>query len=358
MAIDEQERLIKELEVALDRLNALYNQYFMGIEKLEPLVPRKDVDRKINALRKMQLRNTALRFRFQAQVQKYSTHASHWQRICRQIEEGTYKRDIMRAKSRVRRAEEAERATQALQQLDADDELSAAVDESASRDGAYDLSGFMDATLDDPFAEPSALPSAASSPRDMVSPVGAGAVDPSSRPQGVPVPARFQATKPVVPVSSKGRQLPDMGEEDFEALSGFFQESTAQAPVSPPRPSAPHSRRPAPPPPPPPPLPSDMRPGRPVPPAPPRPSASSKVRPAAPPPKSSKSASTGLTDDRIQSVYRAYMAARTKTNESTTNITVQKIAQVLRKQAANRGGDVDFQVAIRDGKAVIKTIKK
>ena len=59
------EKLVGELEIAVDRLRSLYEQYFMGIEKLEPAVPRKDVDRRIHVLRKEQIRNTALRFRFQ-----------------------------------------------------------------------------------------------------------------------------------------------------------------------------------------------------------------------------------------------------------------------------------------------------
>ena len=63
-------------------------------------MPRKDVDRRVAILRKEQIRNTALRFRFQIIIQKYNTYQSHWVRICRQIEEGTYKRDIRRANER------------------------------------------------------------------------------------------------------------------------------------------------------------------------------------------------------------------------------------------------------------------
>ena len=33
------EKLVGELEIAVDRLRSLYEQYFMGIEKLEPTVP-------------------------------------------------------------------------------------------------------------------------------------------------------------------------------------------------------------------------------------------------------------------------------------------------------------------------------
>jgi hypothetical protein len=96
----EQEIAIGELEERVDRLRNIYEQYFLGFEKLEPTVPRKDVDRRLAILRKEQIRNTAMRFRFQVVMQKYNTYAMHWIRICRQIEEGTYKRHIRKAKAR------------------------------------------------------------------------------------------------------------------------------------------------------------------------------------------------------------------------------------------------------------------
>ena len=36
----ELENLVTELELRVDRLRSLFEQYFMGIEKLEPGVPR------------------------------------------------------------------------------------------------------------------------------------------------------------------------------------------------------------------------------------------------------------------------------------------------------------------------------
>ena len=35
--------LVGELETRMERLRALYDMYFMGIERIEPLVPKKDV---------------------------------------------------------------------------------------------------------------------------------------------------------------------------------------------------------------------------------------------------------------------------------------------------------------------------
>ena len=98
---------LSELEERVDRLRALYEQYFMGYEKLEPSVPRKDVDRRFTVLRKMQIRNTALRFKFNVIQQKFNTYAMYWTRVCRQIEEGTFKRHIQKAKRRFGSDDEA-----------------------------------------------------------------------------------------------------------------------------------------------------------------------------------------------------------------------------------------------------------
>src|ERR1700733_6475718 len=92
--------LVGELETRLDRLRSLYDQYFMGIERLEPLVPRKDVERRMAILRKEQIRNTGLRFKFQTLTQRFNTYQTYWIRISRQIEQGTYRRDVMRATAR------------------------------------------------------------------------------------------------------------------------------------------------------------------------------------------------------------------------------------------------------------------
>jgi hypothetical protein len=100
MDSQEYERQLNDLENKLDRLRALYDQYFTGIERLEPLIPKKDLDRRIAALRRVKLRNTGLRFRTQMLIQKYTTYQTYWKRVARQIEEGTYRRDVMRARQR------------------------------------------------------------------------------------------------------------------------------------------------------------------------------------------------------------------------------------------------------------------
>src|SRR5690349_12589674 len=69
----------------------------MGLEKIEPAVARKDVDRRIYVLRREKIRNTGKRFKLQTIIQRYNTFQQYWQRICREIENGTYKRHLLRA---------------------------------------------------------------------------------------------------------------------------------------------------------------------------------------------------------------------------------------------------------------------
>ncbi len=69
----------------------------MGIEKIPPAVVHKDVERRIYLLRREQIRNTAKRFKLQTTIQRYNTFQQYWQRVLREIENGTYKRHVLRA---------------------------------------------------------------------------------------------------------------------------------------------------------------------------------------------------------------------------------------------------------------------
>ena len=96
----EVERALEDIDNRMERLRALYEQYFLGIERLEPLVPRKDLERRPALLRREQIRNTALRFKFQTLVQRYNSYQQYWNRVARDIDNGTYHRDVLRAAAR------------------------------------------------------------------------------------------------------------------------------------------------------------------------------------------------------------------------------------------------------------------
>lgn len=128
MTPKEFEIMLSDAEIQLSRVKHLYEQWFQGIERIEPQIPRKRFDRTLHALRKEQPRNTALRFRFQTLIQRYTTLQTYWRRIGRQIEEGTYRRDLLRARrrreaGRAEREQERARRSSSPVQLDPDDDV-------------------------------------------------------------------------------------------------------------------------------------------------------------------------------------------------------------------------------------------
>ncbi len=83
-----------ELDTKLNKLKVDYDQYFMKILKKEPFQLREEVDRMILKYFGQPIQNTLLKFRYNTLTAKYTSLKHHWGRILRQIEEGTYERNI------------------------------------------------------------------------------------------------------------------------------------------------------------------------------------------------------------------------------------------------------------------------
>lgn len=86
--------LLDVLNKALDRVKVLYEQYFLGIQKQAPAYLHTDVERKLRDLTQLQIRNTGLRFRLATIQQKFGSYNMYWRRTLRQIENGTYARNL------------------------------------------------------------------------------------------------------------------------------------------------------------------------------------------------------------------------------------------------------------------------
>jgi hypothetical protein len=97
------ERLAEELDAIEERLAILqvsYEKYFVGIDRRPPDPERKAVSEKIRRLRTSQTKNTALRFRIQTIFTRLLTYERLWDRTLREMEEGTYRRDVFKARIR------------------------------------------------------------------------------------------------------------------------------------------------------------------------------------------------------------------------------------------------------------------
>src|SRR5205823_571733 len=68
------DQALNELEKKIERVRTLYEQYFMGIEKMEPQVARKDVTRTLLVYAQQHIRNTGQRFRFHSMQQKWNIY--------------------------------------------------------------------------------------------------------------------------------------------------------------------------------------------------------------------------------------------------------------------------------------------
>ena len=300
------ETLVNELETRTDRLRALYEQYFMGIERMPPLVPHKDVERRIQVLRKEQIRNTGVRFRFQMIIQRYNTYQSHWQRICRQIEEGTYKRDLVRAHRR--KPIEAELASSAPPPpLEPQPEVVIPEEAPTKKVALADI----DKLELDEFADLD---------RVLNAPV-----------ENLPVPPKPAAPAPPRPQWRK-----------------------IEKPAAPP---APQAAPPAPPAPAPQPKPGPP----PVPKKPPPPVPTAVAKPPAPPATAPRSPAD-ISDDRMRQLYSQYVQTRRAQNESTAAITYDAMAKSIRESSAKlrekHGKAVDFEVTVKDGKTILKPVVK
>lgn len=401
--IDEE---LDELENRLERLRALYEQYFLGIEKIEPNVPRKDVDRRIWILRRVKFRNTAKRFKFNVLTQRYNTFQQYWARICREIENGTYRRHLLKAekalgepltiaakrrKGDFARKTEEDAAAPAIEPTIEPpvDSLDAMLGlkpsrapatpttapqqrqtEAPTRPGRFQLER-LDLDIDDLIG--GGAPPISKRPPAPVGPVRAAKAPPAIEPPGPSAPpisgpsrGPVKAPPPVGPMAGARPRLP----KDF----------LPPEPSSPPLPSSPTAsgEKPKPPPLPgrkaPPPIPSraPAPPPAPVaakpPPSSPKPSnrplAPPPVRAAAPKPPAppAPSAGGGLSDARLKEIHTRLVDAKRQTNDA-KSVSLDGLAKQLRaaednlrKQHGNR--KIDFDVVIKDGKAVVKPVVK
>lgn len=325
---------ISELETRLDRLRALYEHYFMGIERIEPSVPRKDVERRVADLRKARFQSTAQRFKFQTIVQRYNTMQQHWSRICREIELGTFRRHRLKAERATASHPSTPAVRPQVQPPEGDVDLRAPLDSFVDGDfPAVELG-----TGTSPIMEEAAMAAA------QADPTGTSAAGVLRRlgNSGATLTKGLLTSLPPDLAARAGGKLPLPG----------LKRSADVAPLAAPAPIAKAA-----------PAPLAAPAPRPAPLAPPlakvSPPAPAAAPPAAAPPAATQktSASEGLSEARVRALHQAYVDARKQTNA--TSVSFEKLERSLREtesklRSSHQGRKVDFDVVIKDGKAILK----
>jgi hypothetical protein len=119
-----QEKLAEDLDAldeAMSELQVLYEKYFLGLDRRPPDQQRRKVSETMRLLKTTQVKNTGLKFRIQTMFAKLISFERMWDRTLREIEDGTYKRDLFKAKLRqARQSSEPQRGRSASPQISDD----------------------------------------------------------------------------------------------------------------------------------------------------------------------------------------------------------------------------------------------
>jgi hypothetical protein len=108
------------LEQELEELKVKYEMYFLGVEKREPNKWREELKKKVLRIKEAFTRNAALRFRLQSLHARFLSYERMWLRSVREKEEGTYHRDVFKAKLHLEvraRKEREEREARAAEEI-------------------------------------------------------------------------------------------------------------------------------------------------------------------------------------------------------------------------------------------------
>jgi hypothetical protein len=362
---------LDELETKGEQLRALYEQYFMGLERHEPAVLRRDVERRIKVLRREQIRNTAQRFKFNVLVQRYNTMQQHWARVVREIENGTYRRDVLRAAARFgdgvlgALAKKKKAKELAASAAVAKPEPSPVPEQESYELDADDL--IEDETEEAPAAPPVAAKADPAKPRlsgglSAFAATGLGAKKGDAAPPPARSPLKGDQTKPA-PEDVK-RKVAELAAQ-FSARRGGPPKPEPASPNAAPSPPTgaavsafgvldiPFGPEPSPAPEPPSTAVSTGSDAT-VPRAPARPV-------AVPKPSAPTRADGELGDQRIRQIYAKYVETKRATQESTAGVTFEKLAASLRAQAdklksAHPDKSIDYEVVVKDGKTHLKPV--
>ncbi|MEY4576661.1 MAG: hypothetical protein RL701_1364 [Pseudomonadota bacterium] len=370
--------VLTDAELRLRRLKMLYEMWFMGIERVEPATPRKELEDMLTRLRKEQVSNTAQRFRLQQLVQRHVSFSTHWRRIGKQIEEGTYQRDLVRARRRAQKGDLPKNAESELDvsyDVDIDIELDDVIADAERAADAAVVAHVVteELVMPPPTAAPALRqdsPSKSATPT-LVGKVGAprpalplGTMRAAGSTSVAPPPPPPLAARPANGNADE-RTAPDARRSHApRAISPFALPSAGSVRPKPLEPT----RAPAPPPP----LVAAAASAKPAPPAAPRPAPPAatdtdtrKPRPAptAQAPQASAAEGGAFSSSDMERIYTQYLAARARNSERTDNVKRDSLEKTIRGmlpqlQQKHLGKKIDFDVVVKDGKVALKPVSK
>ncbi|RKH70535.1 MXAN_5187 C-terminal domain-containing protein [Corallococcus aberystwythensis] len=335
----------EELEASIAELRHSYEQYFMGMERQAPIRAHEDLKKRMLRLKGAFVRSTSVKFRVQSLHNKFLTYERLWVRTIQEIEAGTYRRDLAKARRRAGTKQPGAAGERQKGVVDLTEEVT-----------DMDFEEVEELTGRRPINEPKLASEYLAEPQPAggtpfrgspaVAPVAA---QPAGAPRGTPA-GLVPPAKGIPAVAPASSGLPSIAPVGTPALGTSKLPSVT--PVVPPG-GTPAAGRPA--------VPPGMAakaPGAPAPQQPARPAAV-----AAPPRPAAAGPGGGMSDDKLRAVYDAYVTAKRRCQEDTSKLSYESVAATLRKQVPellkqHNAKAVEFKVVIKDGKASLKAVPK
>ena len=330
-----------ELDAELAELRAAYDSYFMGNDRLPPVKKHEGFKKQWMKLKGTFVRQTAAKFRIESIGQKLLTFERLWDRTIKEIEAGTYKRDLARLR---RHGGPAQKKKAPDSDFDVDEDL--------------DISDLGD---DDNLSAALAAAEAAAAVKPA-----APAIKPVA-PAITPLPPAGGVAPAITPMTPAGGVAPSVPAHTPPHGLKPLTPPIPVAPAAPPRPVGPPKISA--------PLATGVAPAL-------KPAGATGANPALKPsgaagataaakpassppsrPPAPVGAEGGLSDTKVKAIYDAYVMAKKRCGEDTRAVTLDSVASSLRKQVPelmkqHNAKSVEFKVVIKDGKAVLRALPK
>ncbi len=207
---------LEEMERKIDRLRAMYETFFSGVERQPPNAPRRELNRLMLEMQQVQIRNAALRFRFQSLSQRWTLMTTYWNRTMREIENGTYRKDVAKVSRRL-----AQKGAPLTEQ----EALALGIPASRARALIARQASRMPA----PTEQAPQAPQAATPPAPQAPQAGAPPVPAAGAPTTPTPPTRTPPLPPPARTPPRPSGIPGMTEDDLAALHRRYDEAARAA---------------------------------------------------------------------------------------------------------------------------------
>lgn len=343
-----------ELDAELAELRAQYELYFQGVERFAPTKKHEAFKRDYQKLKTTFVRQTAAKFRIDGIGQKLMTYERLWERNLKEIENGTSKREIMRARRHLGHDKDKKKGADEDFHIDEDLDLSDLDEGDGDLAAAVRAAEAAVAAKPAPAASPPPVAPAVAAKPPAVAPGKPGtgiapAIMPVTPPGGLKPATGIQAAfNPLAPAPAGAKP---MITAPLTGANPAFKPGATTAPKgatgSNPalKPAGATGSNPA------------LKPAGAT-------GANAAFKPGSPPPaRPSTGPDGGLSDTKIKAIYDAYVMAKKRCGEDTRAVTYDSVASSLKKQVpelmkSHNAKSVEFKVVIKDGKAVLRALPK